>query len=85
MKRELIPVEGERNLFRDPRTNAIINNNSSDYISYIKRKDARLASDCRIQEIEDNISSLKNDIGEIKELLRGILNGPKWYWFRKSK
>ena len=34
----LIPVEGEKDLFRDPKTNAIINTNQSDYLSYINNR-----------------------------------------------
>lgn len=75
MEYDLIPVEGERYLFRDPKTNAIVNVNKSDYFSYIKRKEAKLNSDERIQKIEDNLSSLKNDIDDIKTLLRKIANG----------
>lgn len=78
MKRELIPVEGERNLFRDPQTNAIVNVSSNDYISYIKRKSAKLSSDSKIKEIEDSISTLKDDINEIKTLLRGLSNESRW-------
>ena len=37
----LIPVEGEKDLFRDPRTNAIINTNQSDYLSYINSRKIR--------------------------------------------
>ena len=38
MTDNLIPVEGENYLFRDTKSNAIINTNSSDHNSYISRK-----------------------------------------------
>lgn len=77
MEKNLVPVEGERNLFRDLSTNAILNTCKSDYLTYIKRKEAKLNTSERIQEIENNISSLKNDISEIKNILKVIANGSK--------
>jgi predicted transcriptional regulator len=55
----LIPVEGERNLARDLRTNAIINTNEKQ----------------RIENLENQISEVKDDLNEIKMLLRRLSNG----------
>lgn len=73
MKDNLIPVQGERDLFRDPYTNAIVNKNSRDYQSYITRKKANSHNNEKIQTIENELSSLKEDINEIKNLLRSYL------------
>jgi len=75
MKNELIKVDGEKNLFRDPQTNAILNNNQSDYFTYMKRRESKNKDKEKIENIENEIFSLKEDIGEIKNLLRGLLNG----------
>jgi len=66
----LIPVEGERHLFRDKNTGAIVNTDSSSYDQYIKMKK-------RKQSERDELDSLKQDIEEIKSLLREITNGPR--------
>jgi len=66
----LIPVEGERHLFRDKNTGAIVNTDSSSYDQYIKMKK-------RKQSEGDELDSLKQDIEEIKSLLREITNGPR--------
>jgi SPX domain protein involved in polyphosphate accumulation len=66
----LIPVEGERHLFRDKNTGAIVNTDSSSYDQYIKMKQ-------RKQSERDELDSLKQDIEEIKSLLREITNGPR--------
>ena len=72
----LIPVEGEKDLFRDPRTNAIINTNQSDYLSYINNRKIRQNEKNKIDILEKDVNSIKNDLNEIKSLLRSIANEP---------
>ena len=65
MTDNLIPVEGENYLFRDTKSNAIINTNSCDHNSYISRK--------KFQEGEkERLDSLESEIGEIKSLLKAL-------------
>ncbi len=72
----LIPVEGEKDLFRDPRTNAIINTNQSDYLTYINNRKMRQNEKNKIDILEKDVNSIKNDLNEIKSLLRSIANEP---------
>ena len=72
----LIPVEGEKDLFRDPRTNAIINTNQSDYLNYINNRKMRQNEKNKIDILEKDVNSIKNDLNEIKSLLRSIANEP---------
>ena len=65
-----IPVEGHNNLFRDRRTGAIVNHDSSRYSQYIKIKQQK-------QKEKDELDRLKSDIDEIKSLLRELTNGTK--------
>ncbi len=65
MTDNLIPVEGENYLFRDTKSNAIINTNSSDYNSYISRKQFQ-------QSEKERLDSLESEIGEIKSLLKAL-------------
>ena len=65
MTDNLIPVEGENYLFRDTTSNAIINTNSSDYNSYISRKQF-------LQSEKERLDSLESEIGEIKSLLKAL-------------
>ena len=65
MDNNLIPVEGENYLFRDSKSNAIINTNSSDYNSYISRKKFQ-------QNEHDKLNLLESEIGEIKSLLKAL-------------
>ena len=72
----LIPVEGEKDLFRDPKTNAIINTNQSDYLTYINSRKIRQNEKNKIDILEKDVNSIKNDLNEIKSLLRSIANEP---------
>ena len=68
-------VEGHNNLIRDEHTNAILNNNSSEYDNYIRMRAKRKQGTDRIDNMEDDLKSLKDDINEIKTLLRALSNG----------
>ena len=72
----LIPVEGQKDLYRDTRTNAIINTNKNDYESYIMRRESLQNQKKKIESIEDEIINVKNDLDEIKMLLRRL--SEKW-------
>lgn len=66
----MIPVKGYPNLYRDENSGAIINHDSTSYNQYILAK--------KNQEIQKNeIHRLKQDIEEIKTLLKEIINGSK--------
>lgn len=73
----LIPVKGEKDLFRDPETNAIINVSDKEYEMYINSKMRRQMESFRMDKVENDLNSLKSDIDEIKILLRNFLNGSK--------
>lgn len=70
----LIPVEGERNLARDIKTNAIINTNEQEYNAYIVRKNSTMKEKSKIETLENQINEVKDDINEIKSLLRKMAN-----------
>ena len=72
----LIPVEGQKDLYRDIRTNAIINTNKNNYESYIMRRESLQNQKKKIESIEDEIVNVKNDLDEIKMLLRRL--SEKW-------
>ena len=73
----LIPVEGERNLSRDVRTKAILNTNEQEYNAYLARKNSLLNDKERIENLENQIGEVKDDLNEIKMLLRNLSNGSR--------
>ena len=68
-------VEGHSNLIRDDNTKAILNNSLSEYDNYIQSRAKRKQKTDRIDNMENDLKSLKDDINEIKTLLRALSNG----------
>ena len=70
-----IPVEGNTDLVRDSNTNQIINTNESAYQQYITRRQKRKLEKEKSLTIEGDLASLKNEMNEIKSLLKELVNG----------
>ena len=68
-------VKGHTDLVRDNSTRAIVSNDSSQYDNYLKRRAQRQQGKDRIDNMENDLKSLKDDINEIKNLLRALSNG----------
>jgi hypothetical protein len=74
---DLIPVKDHLGLLRDPKTNAIINSNNSQYNSYIRLKEQKEKEKEKYYNFEEELSKVKNDIEEIKSLLKNFIDGCK--------
>lgn len=72
-----IKVEGYTHLMRDEKTNSIINTNMSEYQEYISRRNVKNEQNQKVQNLEEDLSNIKNDIDEIKNLLRSLVGGSK--------
>ena len=72
---EDVKVQGHSDLVRDPITNAIINTNKSGYEEYISRRNVKKSETKKVQNLEDELLCIKDDIDEIKLLLRRLANG----------
>ena len=70
-----IPVEGNSDLVRDPNTDQIINTNQSAYQQYVTRREKRKLEREKSLNVEEDIANLKNELGEIKSLLKELVNG----------
>ena len=66
----MIPVEGHKNLFRDEKSGAIVSTDTIGYSQYIKMKSEK-------QKQREEIDQIKDDITEIKSLLKELINGSK--------
>ena len=62
----MIPVKDHKNLYRDEKSGAIINNDSTGFAHYKKMKLLKLTQ-------REEIDKIKEDISEIKELLKQFL------------
>ena len=67
---KLIKVEGHPNLYRDSNTGAIIHKDLNGYDQYLQSSYSRMNAKKEIQQ-------LKNDVSEIKSLLKELINGSK--------
>ena len=70
-----IPGEGNADLVRDPNTDQIINTNESAYQQYITRRQKRKYEKEKSLSVEQDLASLKNEMNEIKSLLKELVNG----------
>lgn len=68
-------VEGHTNLLRDANTKAIINTNMTEYKNYMSSKQSKINESQKIESLRNEIDCVKNDLSEIKELLRRLSNG----------
>lgn len=69
-KFNLIPVEGHSDLHRDRDTGAILNTNTKAYLDYVRIQEQK-------EKERSEIDKMKNDINEIKSLLKELINGSK--------
>ena len=72
-----LKVEGYTHLMRDENTNSIVNTNMSEYQEYVSRRNAKSEENQKVQNIEEELASMKDDIDEIKNLLRSLVNGSR--------
>ena len=70
-------VENKEHLVRDSETNAIINTDRNAYEAYKIQYRKKLQEKQNYINMEQELKSLRSDIDEIKNLLRGLTNGSK--------
>ena len=70
-----LKVEGHGELYRDSTTNSIVNRNTSDYNRYMSQKKIKNEEAEKVDTMEQDLTNLKNEINEIKFLLKELVNG----------
>ena len=48
-----------------------------EYEQYLARREVKSEKNQKVQNLEDELASMKGDIDEIKSLLKELLNGPR--------
>jgi len=61
----MIPVEGHKNLFRDPKTNAIVSKDNLAYENYIAMRN-------RNTDKQAEMDSMRRELDELKSLLNDL-------------
>ena len=51
----VIKIEGDSDFIRDPETNAVVNNNSAEYQSYMKAKKNRESKQKQLDDLTEEI------------------------------
>tara|TARA_R100000231_G_C5315037_1_gene161666 strand:- start:92 stop:319 length:228 start_codon:yes stop_codon:yes gene_type:complete len=74
---EFYELDGNKDLARDPETNAIINVNSLEYSQYLSIKNVKSERNQKTQTMEQDLANVKGELDEIKSLLKELLNGSK--------
>ena len=72
---ELHQVKNQSSLARNIESNSIVNTNTKEFEKYITRRQMRSKSHYRVDVMENDLSRLKGEINEIKNLLRELVNG----------
>ena len=62
-------------MYRDSTTNSIVNRNTSDYNRYMSQKKIKNEEAEKADTMEQDLAHLKNEINEIKSLLKDLVNG----------
>ena len=70
-----IKVKDNENLVRDSKSNCIINTNKSEYDEYLARRKSKQNEKNKVENLERDLSTLRSELDEIKNLLRSLVNG----------
>tara|TARA_R100001591_G_scaffold84318_1_gene90748 strand:- start:91 stop:312 length:222 start_codon:yes stop_codon:yes gene_type:complete len=70
-----IKVKDNENLVRDSKSNCIINTNKSEYDEYLARRKSKQSEKNKVENLERDLSTLRSELDEIKNLLRSLVNG----------
>jgi len=72
---DYIKVKDNEHLIRNTNSNCIVNTNKAEYEEYLVRRKLKKNEKNKVENIERDISTLRNEISEIKDLLRSLVNG----------
>ena len=64
-----IRVKDHDSLYRDPKTGAIINSNRGEFLKHVEARKKMH----RMETVVDDINNLKDELSEIKALLRELI------------
>ena len=64
-----LKVDSDTSLFRDVNSNAIVNQNQSEFDKFMKVSEAKYREKMEMKQLKDDVDNMKSDIEEIKSLL----------------
>ena len=69
-----LKVKSDVSLVRDIDSNAIINQNQSEYDKFVRVSQKKYEEKRKFDNMRDDLNSLKKDMDEIKTLLKNIMD-----------
>ena len=70
--KKYIKVEAQDSLVRDVSSNAILNNNKSEYENFLRISEQKYKEKKEFEKLKTDVNSIKNDLDEIKIMLKSI-------------
>ena len=72
---DFVKVKDHEHLIRNTKSNCILNTNKAEYDEYITRRKLKKSEKNKVVNLERDISTLRDEITEIKDMLRSLVNG----------
>jgi|TARA_B100000085_G_scaffold197293_1_gene180943 hypothetical protein len=69
-----IKVESDESLVRDLDSNAIVNTDKDEYQKFLNLSEKRYKEKMEYENLKTDVKSLKDDLNEIKSLLKSIVD-----------
>ena len=68
-----LKVESDTSLVRDVDSNAIVNQNQTEFDKFMKLSEIKYKEKMEMKKLKDDVNTMKSDLEEIKELLQSIV------------
>jgi len=68
-----LKVDSDTSLVRDVRSNAIVNQNQTEFDKFMKLSESKYKEKMEMKRLKDDVKTMKSDLEEIKELLQSIV------------
>ncbi len=66
-------VQDHPNLYRSNDSKCIVNSDRSGYEDYMRKRNSQTEEKQKIHQLEEDFATLKDDLDEIKNLLRSLI------------
>ena len=70
--KKYVKVEAQDSLVRDMSSNAIVNNNKSEYENFLKISEQKYKEKKEFEKLKNDVDGIKDDLDEIKSLLKSM-------------
>ena len=72
---DYVKVKDHDHLMRNTQSNCIVNTNKAEYEEYLTRRKLKKNEKNKVDNLERDISPVRNEFTEIKDMLRSLVNG----------